>query len=217
MRLGNESKRYDPREEALSRETCTGRGTVFGQFPFTIVAASRQRVSERCVHLRRRAPGNKASSRDAYFSRTRRLPWCTEKRGRSANISTPLSPSTRKAILFFSIFKNFLRLPRYDRLAEWSKVKIERLSSFPPLLRQKRSAVTTYLRYGTWRTSETLRPPSLAKSRLCKMEDVRLVVGRFFVAFKLVNWRRYCNSAAQLLLSCLHSKLYSRRKWSRIK
>lgn len=45
MRLGNESKRYDPREEAMSRETCTGRGTVFEQFPFTIVAASRQRAS----------------------------------------------------------------------------------------------------------------------------------------------------------------------------
>lgn len=57
---------------------------------------------------------------------------------------------------------------------------------------------------------------NLFQSRLCKMKDVRLVAGRFFVAFKLVNWRRYCNSAAHCR-SCLHSKLYSWKKWSRIK
>lgn len=124
------------------------------------------------------------------------------------------------SLLFFLLF---LRLPRHEWLAEEAEWKskdflLPPLPLLSPRVGEERSTVPTCLRYGTWWTSEALRfqPLSVAKPRLCKMEDVRLVVGRFFVAFKLVNWRRYCNSAAQLR-SCLHSKLYSRKKWSRIK
>lgn len=99
-------KRVDRNKEALSHGTCTDRGTVFSSFALWPWQVSHERCYASRMH--QHAPGNKAGSRDTYFSRTQRLPWRAEKRGPSVNISTAPSPSTSKATLFFLFLSFFM-------------------------------------------------------------------------------------------------------------